>query len=145
MTEAAPVLPGGVDDSGDCQDEGTPMQISLHSSSLNLQLSLNYQYCLIPQHFPLIPLMLCAPHKHMLLVRPHRGNQQSPKPSSLGKSDLNQNKHQNWLHVINSYLQHVGANWQMGNHVAHCFQGSISPIPGPRASSCLENSLTCCC
>ena len=71
MTEAAPVLPG-VDDSGDCQDEGTPMQTSVHSSSLNLQLSLNYQYCLIPQHFPLIPLILCAPHKHMLLIHPHQ-------------------------------------------------------------------------
>ena len=30
MTEATPMLPGDVDDSGDCQDEGTPMQTLVH-------------------------------------------------------------------------------------------------------------------
>ena len=59
MTEAAPVLPG-VDDSGDCQDEGTPMETLVHSSSLNLQLSLPDS-----STFPSdSPDVVCTPQAH---------------------------------------------------------------------------------
>ena len=56
IVEATPVPLGDVDDYGDCQDEGIPMQRLVHDSSLHLQLSLNYLYCLIrsmmwSQHF----------------------------------------------------------------------------------------------
>ena len=49
---------GDVDESSDFQDEGMPMQRLPHLSSLILQVSLNYLYCLIPlkmwsQHFSL--------------------------------------------------------------------------------------------
>ena len=44
MLEATSVPLGNVDEFGDCQDEGIPMQRLVHSSSLNLQLSLNYLY-----------------------------------------------------------------------------------------------------
>ena len=39
---------GDVDELRDFQDEGMPMQRLAHSSSLKLQVSLNYLYCLIP-------------------------------------------------------------------------------------------------
>ena len=38
---------GDVDESSYFQDEGMPMQRLAHLSSLNLQVSLNYLYCLI--------------------------------------------------------------------------------------------------
>ena len=42
------VFLGDVDESSDFQDEDMPMQKLAHLSSLNLQVSLNYLYCLIP-------------------------------------------------------------------------------------------------
>ena len=116
--------------------------------SLNLQVSLNYLYSWFLNDVETTVLLntaspdaVCTPQmpattpRHLAIAKASSARQkrwESEQASGLSN-------------VTISYLQHVGAHWQRGSHVVHCFRGSTSSTPEHRLPCCLETSLICCC